>query len=143
MLFSQCATMRDNDKSFEKENMDSLTHRRIILLTIFVIVVNSITAFAIESVQFAFGVVLGGFLSLLNYYWIKWSLKGDFNAAVKYGKLSFLGARHILRYFTFGFILIGIYLTKTASIIALIVGLSAFACAVVVEGIIRIFSSNN
>lgn len=135
--------MCDNAKSFEKENMVSLTHRRIILLTIFVIVFDSVIAFAIESLQFAFGIVLGGFLSLLNYYWIKWALKGDFNTVVKNGKPSFLGVRHILRYFAFGFILIGVYLTQTVSIIALIVGLSAFACAVVIEGIIRIFSSNN
>jgi len=135
--------MGDNAKSSEKENTASLTHRRIILLTVFVIVVDGVIAFAIESLQFAFGIVVGGFLSLLNYYWIKWSLKGDFNATVKDGKPSFLGVRHILRYFAFGFILIGVYLTKTVSIIALIVGLSAFACAVVIEGIIRIFSSNN
>lgn len=135
--------MSDNPKSFEKESVVPLTHQRILTLMAVVIILVSIITLIINSWLFAIGVFFGGLLSFLNYYWMKWSLKGAFEAAIDGEKPRYLGARYILRYFTFGLILAVVYLTKTVPVMAVILGLASFAFAVVIEGIIRIFSSSN
>ena len=108
-----------------------------------VTVVSSLLGLVVESWVFGFGIFFGGLLSFLNYYWLKFSLKKVFEIAAEGEKPSIFGAQYILRYFAFGLLMTLIYLTKTVPITAVILGLSSFAFAVVIEGILRIFTSFN
>jgi len=119
-----------------------ISHRRILTIMAAVVILGSIAGFAFVSEPFGWGVLLGGILSLANYYWLKISLKKLFDAAVAHGeKPRFLAVRYFSRYLTLGIILTIVFLTHTIPIVAVILGLASFAVAIVIEGFIRLFSS--
>lgn len=120
----------------------ALSHRRILLTMAAVAIFGSAAGFAFVSWQFGAGVFFGGILSLINYYWLKISLKKLFDAAVAHGeKPRFLVLRYFARYATLGVILTIVFLTHTVPVVAVIAGLASFALAIVVEGFIRLVSS--
>ena len=124
------------------EQPTPISHRRILWTMGLVAVVASIAGFIFVSWQFGLGVILGGFLSLVNYYWLKVSLKRLFDNAIAHGeKPRFLAVRYFTRYLMLGGALVVIFLTKTIPVVAVILGLSSFALAIVIEGLIRLFSS--
>jgi len=119
-----------------------ISHRRILWMMGLVVVVASSAGFIYASWQFGSGVVLGGVLSFINYYWLKVSLKRLFDNAVAHGeKPRFLAVRYFARYLTLGAILTIVFLTHTIPVVAVILGLSSFALAIVIEGFIRLFST--
>ncbi len=119
-----------------------ISHRRILWMMGLVAVVASLAGFIYVSWQFGSGVVLGGILSFINYYWLKVSLKRLFDNAVAHGeKPRFLAVRYFARYLTLGAILTIVFLTHTIPVVAVILGLSSFALAIVIEGFIRLFST--
>lgn len=119
-----------------------ISHRKILLEMVGVIVVGSLAGFAFFSVKAGFGVLIGGILSFANYFWQKHSLKAIFARAVDGKRSRFLAARYILRYVVIGMALAVVYLTQTVSIYAVIFGLASFAIAVMIEGFTSIFSSS-
>lgn len=119
-----------------------ISHRRILWMMGAVAVVAGLAGFIFVSREFGIGVILGGALSFVNYYWLKVSLRRLFDSAVAHGeKPRFLAVRYFARYATLGAILTVVFLTKTIPVVAVILGLSSFALAIVIEGFIRIFSS--
>lgn len=120
----------------------ALSHRRILLLMAAVAICGSLAGFIFVSAQFGWGVILGGILSLINYYWLKKSLKTLLDGALTHGEQPrFLAARYLARYVTLGAILAIVFLTHTVPVVAVILGLASFALAIVIEGFIRLFSS--
>ena len=122
--------------------VSAISHRRILFEMAGVIAVGAIAGFAFISLKTGSGVIIGGILAYANYFWQKHSLKAIFDRAIDGKKTPFLALRYILRYVVLGGILLLIYLTQTVSIFAVIFGLSSFAIAVVIEGMISIFSSS-
>jgi len=119
-----------------------ISHWRILWMMGLVAVVASSAGFIYASWQFGSGVVLGGVLSFINYYWLKVSLKRLFDNAVAHGeKPRFLAVRYFARYLTLGAILTIVFLTHTIPVVAVILGLSSFALAIMIEGFIRLFST--
>lgn len=131
----------DNIIETEQPTPTVISHRRILWTMGAVALFGSLAGFIFISWQFGFGVVLGGILSLINYYWLKISVKKIFDQAISGSKPRFLAVRYFARYLTLGVILLIIFLTKTVPIVAVILGLGSFALAIVVEGLIRLFSS--
>ncbi|MCY7345651.1 MAG: hypothetical protein LH614_05455, partial [Pyrinomonadaceae bacterium] len=65
-----------------------------------------------------------------------------FDSTVAHGeKPRFLAIRYFSRYLTLGVILAIIFLTDIFPIIAVILGLASFALAIMVEGLILLFST--
>lgn len=117
-----------------------ISHRRILWMMALVAVAGSLAGFIFVSRQFGAGVILGGILSFINYYWLKVSLKRLFDSAVAHGeKPRFLAVRYFARYATLGAILTVVFLTETIPVVAVIAGLASFAGAIVIEGLIRLF----
>ena len=131
----------DNINETEQPTPTVLSHRRILWTMGVVALFASLAGLIFVSWQFGLGVVLGGILSLINYYWLKISLKKIFDQAAGGLKPRFLAVRYFARYLTLGVILLIIFLTKTVPIVAVILGLASFALAIVVEGLIRLFST--
>jgi len=131
----------DNIIESEQPTPTVISHRRILWTMGAVALFSSLAGFIFVSWQFGLGVVLGGILSLINYYWLKISLKKIFDRAVGGVRPRFLAVRYFARYLTLGGILLIVFLTKTVPIVAVILGLGSFALAIVVEGLIRLFSS--
>ena len=119
-----------------------ISHWRILWMMGLVAFVAGLAGFIFVSWQFGLGVILGGILSLINYYWLKVSLKRLFDNAIAHGvKPRFLAVRYFARYVTLGAVLLVVFLTETIPIVAVILGLSSFALAIVIEGLIRLFST--
>jgi hypothetical protein len=126
----------------EQTTPPPISHRRILWTMGLVSLFGALAGSVFISWQFGLGVVFGGVLSLVNYYWLKVSLKRIFDKVIAHGdKPRFLAVRYFTRYLTLGVILIIVFLTETIPVIAVILGLASFALAIVIEGFIRLFST--
>lgn len=126
----------------EQSNAPPMSYRRILWTMAIIAAAGGIASGIFISRRFGLGFVFGGFLSFVNFYWLKISLRKVFDAAVAHGeKQRFLVVRYFSRYLTLGAILTIVLLTDAVSIIAVILGLSSFALAIMVEGFIRLFST--
>jgi hypothetical protein len=119
-----------------------ISHRRILWTMGLVSILGALAGLIFVSWQFGLGVLFGGVLSLVNYFWLKVSLKRIFDNAIAHGdKPRFLAVRYFSRYVTLGAILAIVFLTETIPVIAVVLGLASFALAIVIEGLIRLFST--
>ena len=125
----------------QTETVQTLSHGRILTLMAFAALLTATAGFIYGGGAFGVGVLIGGALSLINYYWLKRSLKTIFEAAVVGEKVHFLAGRYILRYVTFGAVLTVVYLTKAVPVAAVLLGLASFALAIIFEAFIRLFKS--
>ncbi len=132
--------MGESSKIFENESVKSvgLKQTRILVFMAVVTLLGSVLAFGFLTRRFGLGVLIGGILSFLNYYWLKFSLKMVFQGAIEGVKPKLFGAQYIIRYLVFGLVIALIYITDILPIAAVILGLCSFAFAVVLEGIFRI-----
>jgi len=125
----------------QTDSVQTLSHRRILILMAFAAGLGSIAGFIFGGRSFGIGVLIGGALSLVNYYWLKRSLKQVFDSAMAGDKPQFLAGRYILRYVTFAAVLTVVYLTKAVPVVAVLLGLASFALAIIFEAFIRLFKS--
>jgi len=122
-----------------QETTAPLSHKRILLLMGIVAVLGSLASFIFVSPKFGLGFLLGGILSLVNYYWLKKSLKRIFDKALTGDKPKFLATRYFLRYVSFGVILTIVYLTdEILPVVSVLLGLASFALAIIIEALIRL-----
>lgn len=131
----------NTEPAIEGQDVQPLSHKRIFILMAFAVLLGSVSSAIFGSVNFAVGVLIGGILSLVNYYWLNRSLKVVIEGAIAGGAPHFLAGRAFIRYLTFGAVLGIVYLTKAVPMIAVLLGLASFAVAIIFEAIIRIFSS--
>jgi len=91
--------------------------------------------------KFTLGMVLGGFISIVNFHWLERDLRNVF------GKLSersgsFLMIKYFLRFTVTGVVLYFIITAEIVDIIGLLIGLSIVVVAMVVTAIAA-FSKKN
>jgi hypothetical protein len=80
------------------------------------------------------GLLLGGVLSLLNYYWMRTSISAGFALALGQGiKPQIRLVQYILRYFVVGTIVFAAYQLNIVSLPATVAGLCSFVVALFVE----------
>lgn len=135
--------MSEEEKTFQtvEQTVQPLTHRRILTILAVCAIVGTILSFVLHSASFGLGFLIGGILSLINYYWLKISLKKVFDSAEADEKPRISATGYLLRYVVFGGLLVLIYLTRLIPMTAVILGLSSFAFAILIEAFIRMFSS--
>ncbi len=124
----------------EQSGVETLSHQRILTEMAAVGLVSVVVSFTFASVSFGIGVLVGGILSLVNYYWLKSSLKKVFAQAAAGEKPQFLGLKYFFRYLAFAAILAIIYFTKIVPIVSVLLGLASFAAAIMVEAAIRVMT---
>lgn len=125
----------------EQENLAPLSHRRILSIMAAIVLTGSFLSFLYVSLSFGFGFLIGGGLSFVNYYWLKFSLKAVFDRVVSEENPRFSATRYFLRYFVLGLVMTVVYFTHIVSFTAVILGLLSFAFAILIEGLIRIFTA--
>ena len=119
-----------------------LSHRRILVIMAVIGLAGSVLGSALASVRFGAGVFIGSVLAFVNYYWLKVSLKKIFERAAETGeKPRLLALKYFARYLVLGAIVAILYATGAVSIVGVILGMGSFGFAVVIEGILRIFSN--
>ncbi len=129
----------DSEPVIEERNVQELSHKRINILMIVTAFLGSLASFIFVSPSFGIGVLIGGILSLINFYWLGKSLKGIFEKVVRDGeKPPFIGANYIFRYLVFGLALTIVYITHVVPIVSVLLGLLSFAVAITIEGFIRL-----
>jgi len=135
--------MSENSAPLEPEQqIAQMSHRRILRSMALAAIIGGLSSFYFVSPPFGFGVFLGGILALVNYYWLKVSLRGVFDKIAGGGeKPRFLAAKYFLRYAVFISILVIVFLTKVLPIIAVLLGLASFAVAIIVEALILLFAA--
>jgi len=117
------------------------SHERILWLMAALGVAGGIAGFALISLGFGIGILIGTALAFVNYYWLKSSLRKIFGAAESGEKPRMLAGKYFVRYIVLAIVVAMIYITGVLPIVAVILGLAAFGFAVVVEGLIRIFET--
>ncbi len=134
--------MNGNPASVETEPVEVMppSHSRILVLMAVLGAAGAIAGAVILSLRFGLGVLFGTGLAFINYYWLKHSLQRVFAEVAEGEKPRISALRYILRYVSLAAVVAIIFATDVLPVVAVILGLGAFGFAVVVDGIIRIFS---
>ena len=118
-----------------------ITNRSILKIMALLVGIGTITGWIVAGPAAGGGVLVGGLIGFVNYLWLDRSTKAMFTSPDLYssGVLAFM---YVLRYLVIAAILFAIYWTDVLPVVAVIAGLSAFAAAVVLQGLRNIFRSS-
>ena len=119
-----------------------VSHRRILISMAVIIVAGTIAGFILGSALWGLGILTGGVMSYVNYFWQKSSTRAIFEHAANGTPPAMLAVRYILRYVVVGGVVGIFYMTGAFPITAVVLGLAAFVFAVVLEGLIIIFEGS-
>lgn len=117
-----------------------ISHRGILTIMAAVIFAGSALGFGLGGPRFGSGVVFGGALAFANYFWLERSTRAIFKPHAL-STPGILAAKYILRYVAIGAVLLLVNLTGALPVAAVILGLGAFAFAVVLQGLKNIISN--
>ena len=126
----------------EGRSAGDLSHRRILTIMAIAIVAADALSFIFGSARFGAGVLIGGILSFVNYFWLKGSLRSLFDRTAAGGSAGFLAAAYFFRYLAIAAVLALFYYAFAVPATAMLLGLASFAIAVVIEGVLRIFTTS-
>jgi hypothetical protein len=129
-----------SDGATEKPGSDNL--RRILLIMAVLLIIGVAVCLFAFGWRETVGLMIGGTLSFLNFYWLKASLGKMLGVAAKTGAAEPTGLwllRYNLRFLFLLIVIFGIFLTGVVSVIALFAGLLSLAMAILVEGFIQLF----
>ncbi len=109
------------------------TNRRIFRSMIVAVVLAVGASLLFAPWRVSTGLLLGGVLSLLNYYWLITSTTAAFSVLVNGEKPRLSLIQYVLRYALIGSVILLAYTLGVASIPALLAGLCSFVFALFVE----------
>jgi hypothetical protein len=104
------------------------------------VVLGTLVGTLIGGIRFGGGVLFGGGLSFVNYLWLDRSTRGMLGEPTPMATTGILAMKYFLRYAAILVVLVLIFWTDVLPVTAVILGLSAFAFAVVAVGMKSIFS---
>ena len=100
-----------------------------------------ITSFFLWDWRVPLGLIIGGTLGFVNFYWLKSSL-GKMLGLAAAGTPEPVGLwllRYNLRFFALVIVIIAIYLSGVVSLAAVFAGILSLAAAILIEGFIQLF----
>ncbi len=121
----------DETTSFPAE--DDGLQARVLRTMAIAVGVAVMTSLMLAPWRVSSGLLLGGLLSLLNYYWMSKSISAGFRVLVAQERPRISLLQYILRYFVIGIIVLIAYKLKLVSLPATIVGLCSFVVALICE----------
>jgi len=119
-----------------------VSQQRLMLLMAVLITLGTIAATVFAGKWAGGGILFGGVMSFVNYFWQRRSTRDLFQLVASGQKPTLLAVKYIARYVVLGSVVAFFFVTDALPVTAVILGLSAFAFAVVSEGIIGIFTSS-
>lgn len=122
-------------------NSAALSHGGILIMMAGLVGTGTLAGFVFGGSRFGFGVLFGGVLAFANYLWLDRSTRAIFNENVT-ASTGMLAVKYILRYVVLGAVLLLVYMTGAVPVAAVLLGLGAFAIAVVLTGLKNIISSS-
>jgi hypothetical protein len=119
---------------------DARLERRLLRAMYVLIAVAVAVSAMIAPWRVTTGLLLGGVLALFNHHWLRGSLATVFGERARGGKRPRLSAaRYVLRYFVIACVVAVAYALKLISVPATLLGLCAFAAAVMVEALTQLY----
>ncbi len=131
----------DLDPLTTEGERQAISNRGIVVLMFLLITTGTLIGFALGGSRIGSGILIGGFLAVVNYFWLERSTRALFEQRAV-SSTTLLAAKYILRYVAIGAVLLLLYMTEAVPIAAVVGGLSAFAVAVVIQGLRSIFTSS-
>jgi hypothetical protein len=121
------------------QNDIMLSERRLLVTMTIILIVMVATSLFLADWDVTIGLILGGALSFLNYFWLKSSLRSLFEkvGAGKGGKFS--ASFYIIRYAVIAVVIFAAAQLRLASVAAMLVGLLSFAFAILLEAVIQLY----
>ncbi len=97
--------------------------KRIEIISLSIWVIMSALSYLLMGSQFAFGVVVGGIICLINFQWLYRHAKTAISLTTSKGK-AFMAKRYILRLAIMAIVLYGLIAYAKVDVIGLLLGLS-------------------
>jgi hypothetical protein len=121
-------------------DVDGLAARILIFMSLSVLLAVSVSAF-IAPWRVTTGLLLGGFLSILNYSWMRDSIGALLEEGGTGRKAGGKLWRYLIRYFVIGSVVFVAYELNVISLAATIVGLCSFVAALFAEALRQFYLS--
>jgi len=117
-----------------KFEFKNILEERIVLNTLAALILTIIISSLTADIKFTRGVLVGGILALINYYWLDASWRNilEIASSSATGPAIPIG-RYILRYLTIGIIVYLISFYDVASILGILIGLCMIAAGILIE----------
>jgi ATP synthase I chain len=117
----------------------NISHRRLLIEMAALIAVGTVIGAFFGGTRFGIGVLFGGGLAFINFFWLKRSTAAIFEKAFSGEPTRLAALRFIARYIALALVIAAVQFSGTLPAAAVIAGLAAFAVAVVIDGFISIF----
>lgn len=131
----------DSEQSNQDITSPPLSNIRIKILMVFAAIAGSVASWILITPRFGIGVLIGGIMSLISFYWLDYTLGLIIGEAAAGEQPKFLVGRYFARYSAIAAVLVIVYASRVVPVESVLLGLASVAPAVVIEGLIRIFSS--
>ncbi len=119
---------------------DARLERRLLRAMYVLIALAVVVSAAFAPWRVTTGLLLGGVLALFNHHWLRGSLAVVFGERTAGGKRPRLSAaRYVLRYFVIACMVAAAYALNLINVPATLIGLCAFAAAVMVEAFTQLY----
>lgn len=117
-----------------KLELKNLLKEKIVLNTLAAMILTIITSSLIANIKFTLGILIGGILAIINYYWLdaSWRKILEIASSSATGPAIPIG-RYILRYLTIGIIVYSMSFYDVASILGILIGLCMIAAGILIE----------
>lgn len=118
--------------------IEPVFHGRVLLLMSVITLAGSLICLYAVSAVFSVGVMTGGVLGLGSYLWLAGNVRSTVLRAAAGDGRQFPTAKFLSRYIAIGAVLWFIHASGLLPIMAVLLGMSSFAGAVIVEGLSRV-----
>jgi hypothetical protein len=121
------------------ENDIVLSERRLLVTMSVVLILLVGASLFLADWDVTIGLILGGALSFLNYFWLKNSLSSLFEKVGTGRGGKFSASFYIIRYAVIAVVIFAAAQLHLASVAAMLVGLLSFAFAILLEAVIQLY----
>ena len=115
----------------EDHGLNTRIFRAMVAVTAVAVIVSSL----LGSLRFTTGLLIGGVLAIFSHNWLRNSAGAAINLAVGEGIQQVRLMQFLLRYLVIGLVVFAAYIIDIASLTAMLLGLSSFVVALLVEAI--------
>ncbi len=124
--------MGEETKPLSEES--SSVEKRLWRLMLVGLVIEIVSSLFLADWKFIFGVVIGGSLAVINFWMLQNSVRGIFQT-----QSNTFAVKFFLRYVLIGLVVLLFYYLKAVSIIGILLGISSFVIALMLEALIQFY----
>ena len=124
-------TAQETVNTEQDHGLNARIFRAMVAVTAVAVIVSSL----LGSLRFTTGLLIGGVLAIFSHNWLKNSAGAAIHLAIGEGVQQIRLMQFLLRYLVIGLVVFAAYLVDIASVTAMLIGLSSFVVALLIEAI--------